>query len=189
MRIAAWYCRPTRRAERSPAILFLPGYQMDPPIPKEWARKGYCALSVAPRGKLRSNRQFNSGLSESADPQHRGSAHLRLPRLLRGHLARHRCSALASRGRRHAYRRDGQQPGRRPDHHHSRHAARGARRRRGRALPVWLHGCHRADAHLSLRRDQRLSAPASRTSQPRSRTRSPTSTGSTSPTRSPARSS
>jgi cephalosporin-C deacetylase len=61
VRIAAWYCRPSRRAERSPAILFLPGYQMDPPIPKEWARKGYIALSVAPRGKLRSMRQFNPG--------------------------------------------------------------------------------------------------------------------------------
>ena len=61
VRIAAWYCRPNRRAERSPAILFLPGYQMDPPIPKEWARKGYIALSVAPRGKLRSMRQFNPG--------------------------------------------------------------------------------------------------------------------------------
>jgi cephalosporin-C deacetylase len=34
---------------------------MDPPIPKEWARKGYMALSVAPRGKLRSTRQFNPG--------------------------------------------------------------------------------------------------------------------------------
>jgi cephalosporin-C deacetylase len=34
---------------------------MDPPIPKDWARKGYIALSVAPRGKLRSNRQFNPG--------------------------------------------------------------------------------------------------------------------------------
>jgi cephalosporin-C deacetylase len=61
VRIAAWYCRPTHRPERAPAILFLPGYQMDPPIPKEWARKGYIALSVAPRGKLRSNRQFNPG--------------------------------------------------------------------------------------------------------------------------------
>jgi cephalosporin-C deacetylase len=61
VRIAAWYCRPRRRAERSPAILFLPGYQMDPPIPNDWARKGYIALSVAPRGKLRSMRQFNPG--------------------------------------------------------------------------------------------------------------------------------
>lgn len=61
VRVAAWYCRPTRRAARTPAILFLPGYQMDPPIPKEWARKGYIVLSVAPRGKLRSTRQFNPG--------------------------------------------------------------------------------------------------------------------------------
>jgi cephalosporin-C deacetylase len=61
VRIAAWYCRPARRPERSPAIVFLPGYQMDPPIPKEWARKGHIALSVAPRGKLRSTRQFNPG--------------------------------------------------------------------------------------------------------------------------------
>jgi cephalosporin-C deacetylase len=61
VRVAAWYCRPRRRPERSPAVLFLPGYQMDPPIPKEWVRKGYIALSVAPRGKLRSMRQFNPG--------------------------------------------------------------------------------------------------------------------------------
>src|SRR5262245_34746733 len=61
VRVAAWYCRPARRADRSPAIMFLPGYQMDPPIPKEWARKGYVALSLAPRGKLRSMRQFNPG--------------------------------------------------------------------------------------------------------------------------------
>src|SRR5881296_4471945 len=61
VRVASWYCRPARRAERSAAIMFLPGYQMDPPIPKEWARKGYIVLSIAPRGKLRSNRQFNPG--------------------------------------------------------------------------------------------------------------------------------
>lgn len=61
VRIAAWYCRPVKRAARTPAVMFLPGYQMDPPIPKEWARKGYIALSVAPRGKLRSTRQFNPG--------------------------------------------------------------------------------------------------------------------------------
>ena len=61
VRIAGWYCRPAPRPAKAPAILFLPGYQMDPPIPKEWARRGYIALSVAPRGKLRSNRQFNPG--------------------------------------------------------------------------------------------------------------------------------
>lgn len=61
VRIAAWYCRPARTTGRTPAIIFLPGYQMDPPIPKEWARKGYSALSVAPRGKLRSLGRFNPG--------------------------------------------------------------------------------------------------------------------------------
>jgi len=61
VRIAAWYCCPTQRTEPMPAMLFLPGYQMEPPIPKEWALKGYAALSVAPRGKLRSNAQFNPG--------------------------------------------------------------------------------------------------------------------------------
>ncbi len=61
VRVAAWLCRPARRAERTPAIMLMPGYQMDPPIPKELARKGYIVLSVAPRGKLRSNRQFNPG--------------------------------------------------------------------------------------------------------------------------------
>jgi cephalosporin-C deacetylase len=61
VRIAAWYCRPTHRTEPMPAMLLLPGYQAEPPIPKEWACKGYAALSVAPRGKLRSHAQFNPG--------------------------------------------------------------------------------------------------------------------------------
>src|SRR5262245_112571 len=61
LRIAAWYCRPAGARQPLPAILFLPGYQMDPPIPKDWARKGYAALSVAPRGKLRSLSHFNPG--------------------------------------------------------------------------------------------------------------------------------
>jgi cephalosporin-C deacetylase len=61
VRIAAWYCCPRRRAERTAAVLLLPGYQAEPPIPKDWARKGYMALSVAPRGKLRSHTQFNPG--------------------------------------------------------------------------------------------------------------------------------
>lgn len=61
VRIAAWYCRPVGATGRLPAILTLPGYQMEPVIPKDWARQGYCALTVAPRGKLRSNRQFNPG--------------------------------------------------------------------------------------------------------------------------------
>ena len=59
--IAGWYCVPRNLQTKVPAILEVPGYQMEPPIPKTWARKGYAAFSVAPRGKLRSNRQFNPG--------------------------------------------------------------------------------------------------------------------------------
>ena len=46
---------------RLPGLLQVPGYNMEPPVPKAWANKGYAAFSVAPRGKLRSNRQFNPG--------------------------------------------------------------------------------------------------------------------------------
>ena len=61
VRIASWYCLPASRSGPLPAVLVVPGYQSDPGIPKEWARRGYAALSVAPRGKLRSNAQFNPG--------------------------------------------------------------------------------------------------------------------------------
>lgn len=61
VRIAGWYCLPRRRSGPLPAVLLVPGYQSDPGIPKEWARLGYAALSAAPRGKLRSNSQFNPG--------------------------------------------------------------------------------------------------------------------------------
>lgn len=61
VRVAAWYCLPKKRQGKLPAILFLPGYQSDPPIPKDWARRGYAAITAAPRGKLRSNGQFNPG--------------------------------------------------------------------------------------------------------------------------------
>ena len=61
VRIAGWYCLPRKRPAKLPAILALPGYNSDPPIPKEWARRGYAALMVAPRGKLRSRAQFDPG--------------------------------------------------------------------------------------------------------------------------------
>ena len=59
--VAAWYCLPKGARKRLPAILSVPGYMSDPPIPVEWARRGYAVLSVAPRGKVRSNGQFNPG--------------------------------------------------------------------------------------------------------------------------------
>jgi cephalosporin-C deacetylase len=61
VRIAGWYCRPRGAPATLPAILTFPGYQSEPSIPKDWARKGYAALAVAVRGKLRSNSQFNPG--------------------------------------------------------------------------------------------------------------------------------
>ncbi|HAL49396.1 MAG: acetylxylan esterase [SAR202 cluster bacterium] len=61
VRIAGWYCLPRERTGPLAAVMVVPGYQSDPPITKEWARRGYATLSVAPRGKLRSNRQFNPG--------------------------------------------------------------------------------------------------------------------------------
>ncbi len=59
--VAGWYCRPRRARGRLPALIHVPGYVSEPLVPKASARDGYCALSVAPRGKLRSNAQFNPG--------------------------------------------------------------------------------------------------------------------------------
>jgi cephalosporin-C deacetylase len=61
VRVAGWYARPRESNGLLPGLLQVPGYTMEPPIPKVWAEKGYAAFSVAPRGKLRSNRQFNPG--------------------------------------------------------------------------------------------------------------------------------
>lgn len=63
VRIAGWYCRPRESyiAPPYPALLQVPGYISEPTLPKSWASKGYAALGVAPRGKLRSNGQFNPG--------------------------------------------------------------------------------------------------------------------------------
>ncbi len=61
VRIAGWYCVPTGRQGRLPALLHVPGYISDPPIPKASARAGYAAFSAAPRGKVRSNAQYNPG--------------------------------------------------------------------------------------------------------------------------------
>jgi cephalosporin-C deacetylase len=61
VRIAGWYCLPRERPAKMPALIHVPGYVSEPLLPKATARQGYAALSVAPRGKLRSNRQFNPG--------------------------------------------------------------------------------------------------------------------------------
>lgn len=61
LRIAAWYCRPRGATGTLPGLIHVPGYVSEPLLPKASAREGYCALSVAPRGKLRSNDRFNPG--------------------------------------------------------------------------------------------------------------------------------
>jgi cephalosporin-C deacetylase len=63
VRIAGWYCRPTEPAFAPPypGLLIVPGYVSEPTVPKTWAMQGYAAVGVAPRGKLRSNQQFNPG--------------------------------------------------------------------------------------------------------------------------------
>lgn len=61
IRIACWYCRPRDSTGPLPAIIQLPGYVSEPILQKSLARRGFAVLSVAPRGKLRSNLQFNPG--------------------------------------------------------------------------------------------------------------------------------
>ncbi len=61
VRIAGWYAVPRQREGPLPGLLQVPGYNIEPPVPKNWAARGYAAFSVAPRGKLRSNLQFNPG--------------------------------------------------------------------------------------------------------------------------------
>ena len=61
VRISARFCLPVDRSGTLPGMMVLPGYNDGTHGFKEWARKGYAVLTVAPRGKLRSNRQFNLG--------------------------------------------------------------------------------------------------------------------------------
>lgn len=60
LRIAGWYCKPIG-AGPFPGLLIVPGYVSEPKLPKDYAALGYATLSVAPRGKLRSNDVFNPG--------------------------------------------------------------------------------------------------------------------------------
>ena len=62
VRISGWYTRPREAsvAPPYPGLLLVPGYISDPVIPKEWARQGYAALAVAPRGKVRSRSQVDA---------------------------------------------------------------------------------------------------------------------------------
>jgi cephalosporin-C deacetylase len=61
VRVAGWYCLPRHRPKPLPAQVFYPGYISEPALPKAAAARGYAAFGAAPRGKLRSNAQFNPG--------------------------------------------------------------------------------------------------------------------------------
>ena len=61
VRIAGWYCVPAQGSGPFPALVEFPGYKGEPKLPRNWARRGVAALSVAVRGKLRSHEQFNPG--------------------------------------------------------------------------------------------------------------------------------
>ena len=63
LRIAGWYCVPKEAyiPPPCPALLIVPGYVSEPTLPKSWAKLGYAAVGVAPRGKLRSNSRYNPG--------------------------------------------------------------------------------------------------------------------------------
>lgn len=63
LRIAGWYCRPRESYLPGPypGLSIVPGYVSEPTLPKSWAKVGYAAVGVAPRGKLRSNAGFNPG--------------------------------------------------------------------------------------------------------------------------------
>lgn len=61
LRIAAWHAVPRGHPGPLPGLLIVPGYVSEPLVPKAWAAQGYAVLSLAPRGKLRSNDRFNPG--------------------------------------------------------------------------------------------------------------------------------
>lgn len=61
VRVAGWYCLPRERSEPLPAQVFYPGYISEPTLPKSHAAHGYATFGAAPRGKLRSNGQYNPG--------------------------------------------------------------------------------------------------------------------------------
>ncbi len=61
LEISAWYCVPAKGNGPFPAIVHLPGYKGEPVLRRDWGTKGVVTLTVAVRGKLRSNSEFNPG--------------------------------------------------------------------------------------------------------------------------------
>jgi cephalosporin-C deacetylase len=63
VRVAAWHAAPAGPppAGGHPVLLHIPGYISEPGILKSWAARGYVAIDLAPRGKLRANAAVNPG--------------------------------------------------------------------------------------------------------------------------------
>ena len=61
LEIATWYCVPAKGEGPFPAIIHFPGYKGEPALRRDWGAKGVIVLTVAVRGKLRSNSTFNPG--------------------------------------------------------------------------------------------------------------------------------
>ncbi len=63
VRVTSWYSAPAGPAPASgwPVVLHIPGYISEPAIMKSWAARGYIAIDLAPRGKLRSDGMVNPG--------------------------------------------------------------------------------------------------------------------------------
>jgi len=61
LEISAWYSLPTQGDGLFPAVINFPGYKSEPPVRRDWAKKGVAVLSVAVRGKLKSSSEFNPG--------------------------------------------------------------------------------------------------------------------------------
>ena len=61
LEISAWYSLPAQGDGPFPAIINFPGYKSEPPVRRDWGKKGVAVLSVAVRGKLKSSAEFNPG--------------------------------------------------------------------------------------------------------------------------------
>ena len=61
LEVSAWYSLPAHGNGPFPAIVNFPGYKSEPPVRRDWGKKGVAVLSVAVRGKLKSSSEFNPG--------------------------------------------------------------------------------------------------------------------------------
>lgn len=58
--VFAWLCTPTA-AGPHPGLVIYPGYSGSPGVPRVWAKAGYVALQLSPRGHHKSDVDFNPG--------------------------------------------------------------------------------------------------------------------------------